>query len=83
LTASKPGFLAVEAACRAAELQRLHAGDLHDRAFGREITAGRPRRRSAAEFIRRAHDVWSGFHFTFFIFSAIVRPVTVKQSPCK
>src|SRR6185436_15959746 len=26
---------------------------------------------------------WSGFHFTFFRFSAIVRPVTVRQSPCR
>src|SRR6266704_2645868 len=26
---------------------------------------------------------WCGFHFTLLRFSAIVRPVTVKQSPCK
>src|SRR4029079_9277793 len=32
------GLFAVEAARRPAELQRLHAGDLHDRAFGSEIT---------------------------------------------
>src|SRR5262249_1887775 len=34
----KAGFLAIEAARRAAELQRLHAGDFHDRAVGCEIT---------------------------------------------
>src|SRR4249919_415388 len=32
------GLFAVEAARRSAELQRLHAGNLHDRAFGCEIT---------------------------------------------
>src|SRR6185295_10610997 len=58
------GFLAVEAARRAAELQRLHAGDLHDRAFGREITfepdhaAGRQQR-----FIGGTHDVLVGIPF--------------------
>ena len=26
---------------------------------------------------------WSGFHFTDFRFSAMVRPVTVMQSPCR
>src|SRR5262249_57453970 len=26
---------------------------------------------------------WCGFHFTLLRFSAIVRPVTVKQSPCR
>ena len=26
---------------------------------------------------------WSGFHFTFAMFSAMVRPVTVMQSPCR
>ncbi len=52
------GLLAVEAARRAAELQRLHAGDFHDRAIGCEITlepnhaAGRQQR-----FVGRMNDV--------------------------
>ena len=52
------GLLAVEAARRAGELQVRHAGDLHDRAFGREVAleaddaAGRGER-----LVGRAHDV--------------------------
>ena len=58
------GFLAVEAARRAGELQLLHAGDLHDRAFGREIAfqaddaAGRRQR-----LVGRADDVLVGIPF--------------------
>src|SRR5262245_23446255 len=52
------GLLAIEAARRPAELQRLHAGDLHDRAFGSEIAfesdhaAGRQQ-----GLVGRTHDV--------------------------
>ncbi len=79
------GLFAIEAARRAGELQRSscrRSSRSHRQARDcpcRPTTPPVTRQR----LVGRTHDVLVGFHFTLFRFSAMVRPVTVMQSPCR
>src|SRR5262245_55752048 len=61
------GFLAIEAARRAAEFKRFHAGDLHDCALRRQVALEPDHAASGQQWlVCRTHDVLIGIPFYVF-----------------